>query len=156
MSDDESFNTFFLRFDRISGAARFDDGQKLYLIRPRSNDMDNKLHKVSPLSTLPSDAILICRQENYDFKKTIKYLREADKRLRLSESTTNKKVNVGKQTVVSTKPFFNPKCGNCSNLGHTAHNCLLKAQYIIGRMSTTYCGIYTFLSGFSISTYDQS
>ena len=29
MLEDESFNNFFLRFDRIAEAARFDEGQKL-------------------------------------------------------------------------------------------------------------------------------
>jgi len=109
MSDDEAFNTFFLRFDRIAEAARFDDDQKLGLILARSDDLDNKLHKVSPLSTRLRDAVQKCRQENYDFQKTIEYLRETDERLRLSESTTNKKVKVVKETEVSSKPFFNPK-----------------------------------------------
>ena len=82
MSDDESFNTLFLRFDRIAEAARFDEGQKLGLILVRSDDVDNKAHKVSPLSSRLDDAVQKCRQENYSFPQTIKYLREADERLR--------------------------------------------------------------------------
>ena len=42
MREDESFKSFFLRFDRIAEAARFDDGQKLGIILVRKDDLANK------------------------------------------------------------------------------------------------------------------
>ena len=126
MLEDESFNNFFLRFDRIAEAARFDEGQKLGLILARSDDLDNKLLKISPLVSRLNEAVQKCRQENFTFPQTIKYLRDADERLRLSESV-NKKIKVVKDNEEVSKPIYNPKCWNCCNLGHTAHTCLLEA-----------------------------
>ena len=58
MFEDETFNNFFLRFDRIAEAARFDEGQKLGFILVRSDDLDNKHLRDSPLSSRLNEAIL--------------------------------------------------------------------------------------------------
>jgi len=98
MSIDETFNNYFLRFDRIAESARFDEGQKFGIILARPDDVDNKLLKIAPLDTRLNDSVRKCRQENYTFDKTIKYLREADERLRLSDSSSlNKKVRAIKE-----------------------------------------------------------
>lgn len=127
MFEDETFNNFFLRFDRIAEAARFDEGQKLGFILVRSDDLDNKHLRVSPLSSRLNEAVLKCRQENLDFQHTIKYLRDADERLRLSEPTTFKKVRALKETNDTESENNAILCYNCSNYCHLTKNCLLEA-----------------------------
>jgi len=51
MYNDESFNTFFLRFDRFADAASFDDRKKLGFILVRPDDLDNKTPN-QPISSL--------------------------------------------------------------------------------------------------------
>ena len=127
MEDDESLNTFFLRFDRTAEAARFDEGQKHGMILARPDDIDNKRLKICLHADRRTSSVKHCRQENYSFEKPIKYLREADERLRLSEPIATKKAKVVKENNDLNKPLFTLKCRNCNNLGHIAHNCLLDA-----------------------------
>ena len=73
MSEDESFKNFFIRFDRLADAARFDEGQKLGLILARKDDLDNKNLRIAPLAPRLDDAVHRCRQENPNFAEAIKY-----------------------------------------------------------------------------------
>ena len=65
MFDDETFNNFFLCFDRIAEAARFDEGQKLGFILVRSDDLDNKhLKGLSTFLTTKRSCIKVSTRES--------------------------------------------------------------------------------------------